>query len=140
MLSAGQNGLPMHSLWLCKLFFALALVLSIFREVATWKQWRVAQYIPSTICVAIAIVVPACIPIDMFIGSLVLYLWSCANPSKASAFSMAAGSGMVCGDGLGMLLSSIMTLTQAQAPICIKFMSRADNVKLDAFLATLPMT
>jgi len=140
MLSAGQNALPMHSLWLCKLFFALALVLSMFREVATWKQWRVAQYIPSTICVAIAIVVPARIPIDMFVGSLVLYLWRCANPIKAPAFAMAVASGMICGDGLGMLLSSTMALTQAQAPICIKFMSRTANVKLDAFLATLPMT
>ncbi|XP_066324744.1 probable metal-nicotianamine transporter YSL7 [Miscanthus floridulus] len=140
MLSAGQNALPMHSLWLCKLFFALALVLSMFRELATWKQWRVAQYIPSTICVAIAIVVPARIPIDMFVGSLVLYLWRWANPSKAPAFSMAVASGMVCGDGLGMLLSSTMALTQVRAPLCIKFLSRTDNVKLDTFLATLPMT
>lgn len=140
MLSAGQDGLPMHSLWLCKLFFALAMVLSVFREVATWKRWRVAQYIPSTICVAIAFVVPARIPIDMFVGSLVVYLWRCANPSKAPTFAMAVASGMICGDGLGMLLSSTMALTQAQAPICIKFMSRTANVKLDAFLATLPMT
>lgn len=140
MLSAGQNGLPMHCLWLCKIFFTLALVLSMFREMATCKQWRVAQYIPSTICMAIAIVMPARIPIDMFVGSLLLYLWRCANPSKAPAYSMAVASGMVCGDGLGMLLTSAMALTQVHAPICIKFLSRTDNVKLDAFLATLPMT
>lgn len=140
MLSAGQDGIPMHSLWLCKLFFALALALSVFREVAMWKRWRVARYIPSIICVAIAFVVPARIPIDMFVGSLVLYLWRRADPSKAPTFSMAVASGMICGDGLGMLLSSTMALMHARAPICIKFMSRTDNVKLDAFLATLPMT
>lgn len=140
MLSADRNGLPMHCLWLCKLFFALALVLSMFREVATWKQWRVARYMPSIICVAIAFVVPARIPIDMFMGSLVLYLWRYTNPSTASTSSMAVASGLICGDGLGMLLSSTMALTHVRAPICIKFMSRSDNVKLDAFLATLPMT
>ncbi|AQK61103.1 putative metal-nicotianamine transporter YSL7 [Zea mays] len=59
---------------------------------------------------------------------------------KAPTFSMAVASGMICGDGLGMLLSSTMALMHARAPICIKFMSRTDNVKLDAFLATLPVT
>ncbi|AQK61106.1 putative metal-nicotianamine transporter YSL7 [Zea mays] len=140
LTSPHTDGIPMHSLWLCKLFFALALALSVFREVAMWKRWRVARYIPSIICVAIAFVVPARIPIDMFVGSLVLYLWRRADPSKAPTFSMAVASGMICGDGLGMLLSSTMALMHARAPICIKFMSRTDNVKLDAFLATLPVT
>ncbi|CAN6242755.1 unnamed protein product [Urochloa humidicola] len=140
MLSSGQNGLPMHSLWLCRVAFALALALSVFRDVAARKRWRVAGYLPSTICVAIAFVVPAHMPIDMFVGSLVVYLWRRADPRKARAFSAAVASGLICGDGLGMLLSSVTALTHARAPICIKFVSNSDNVRLDAFLATLPKT
>ncbi|OEL24865.1 putative metal-nicotianamine transporter YSL7 [Dichanthelium oligosanthes] len=140
MLSTDQDGLPMHGLWLCRLFFALALALSVFRDVASRKRWWVEQYMPSTICVAIAFVVPVRIPIDMFVGSLVLFLWRCADSGKARAFSAVVASGLICGDGLGMLLSSVMSLTNARAPICIKFLSRSDNVKLDAFLATLPMS
>lgn len=138
MLSSGQRGLPMHSLWLCRTFFALALALSVLRDVAARRRWRVAEYLPSTICVAIAFVVPAHMPIDMFTGSLAMYLWRRADPRKARAFSAAAASGLICGDGLGILLSSVVALTHARAPICIKFVSSSDNVRLDAFLATLP--
>jgi len=140
MLSAGGKGLPLHSLWLCKLFFALALALSVFRDVASRKQWRVAPYMPSTICVAIAFVVPARMPIDMFLGSLVMYLWRRADSGKALTFSAAVASGLICGDGLGNLLSSMVALTHATAPMCIKFVSSSENVKLDAFLATLTRT
>lgn len=140
MLSAGQKGLPAHSLWLCKLFFALALSLSVLRGEASRRRWRVAEYMPSTICVAIAFVVPARIPIDMFVGSVAMFLWSRADSGRARAFAAAMASGLICGDGLGVLLSSMMELTHARAPICIKFLSSSDNLKLDAFLATLPST
>lgn len=140
MLSAGQKGLPAHSLWLCKLFFALALSLSVLRGEASRRRWSVAEYMPSTICVAIAFVVPARIPIDMFVGSVAMFLWSRADSGRARAFAAAMASGLICGDGLGVLLSSMMELTHARAPICIKFLSSSDNLKLDAFLATLPST
>ncbi|KAJ1277531.1 hypothetical protein BS78_04G011700 [Paspalum vaginatum] len=140
MLGAGQAGLPTNTLWLCRIAFAVALAMSVLREVAAQRRWRVAAYMPSTICVAIAFVLPARVPIDMFVGSVALYLWRRTDPGRATAFSMAVASGMICGDGLGMLLSSVTTLTNVRAPICIKFLSRTDNVKLDAFLATLPMT
>lgn len=138
LLSSGQSGLPMHSLWLCRVSFVLALALSVLRCVAGRRRWRVAAYMPSTICVAIAFVVPAHLPIDMFVGSLGMYLWRRADPLKAQAFSTAAAARLICGDGLGILLSSVVALTHARAPICIKFVSSSDNVRLDAFLATLP--
>ncbi|WVZ78181.1 hypothetical protein U9M48_025933 [Paspalum notatum var. saurae] len=140
MLGAGQAGLPMNTLWLCRIAFGVALAMSVLREVAAQRRWRVAGYMPSTICVAIAFVLPARVPIDMFVGSVALFLWRRTDPGRATAFSMAVASGMICGDGLGMLLSSVTTLTNVRPPICIKFLSRTDNVKLDAFLATLPMT
>jgi hypothetical protein len=73
----------------------------------------------------------------VFMGSLGMYLWRRADPLKAQAFSTAAAARLICGDGLGILLSSVVALTHARAPICIKFVSSTNNVRLDAFLATL---
>ncbi|KAK3151964.1 hypothetical protein QOZ80_2BG0152680 [Eleusine coracana subsp. coracana] len=137
MLSAGQDDLPMYSMRISGLFFALALALSIVREVARLKQWRVASYIPNTVAIAVAFFLPPRVVIDMFVGSVVLYLWECIDTDRARTFSSAVASGLICGDGLGSLLSSAMAITHTQAPICIKFLSRSDNLKLDAFLATL---
>jgi uncharacterized oligopeptide transporter (OPT) family protein len=137
MLSAGQDELPMHSMHIAGLFFALALALSVLKEVARLRQWRAAAYVPSTVAIAVAFFVPPRVVIDMFVGSLVLHVWEYVDTDRALMFSSAVASGLICGDGLGSLLSSVMSITKMQAPICIKFLSRLDNVKLDAFLATL---
>jgi uncharacterized oligopeptide transporter (OPT) family protein len=138
MLSVGQEGLPKHSMLLAKVFFLLALALCMFREVAGRQRWRVRGYIPSTVAMAIAFFVPPDMPIGMCIGSLVLYMWERMDASGERMLSSAVASGLICGDGLGSLVSSLLTLTKATGPICIKFLSRGDNEKLDAFLATLP--
>ncbi|KAF0934955.1 hypothetical protein E2562_029485 [Oryza meyeriana var. granulata] len=139
MLSVGEQGLPRHSLFLCKLFFVLALALSVLREVANRKQWRIRRYIPSTIGMAVAFFMPPRMPIGMCIGSMVAYLWEKIDAGRGRMLSPALASGFICGDGLGSLLLSMLTLMDASAPICIKFLSRGDNEKLDAFLATLPI-
>uniref|UniRef100_A0ACD5TBF8 Uncharacterized protein n=1 Tax=Avena sativa TaxID=4498 RepID=A0ACD5TBF8_AVESA len=140
MLSVGQEGLPAHSMLLAKVFFILALVLCLLREVASRQNWRMRGYIPSTVAMAIAFFVPPDMPIGMCIGSLVLYLWETTDPTGERMLSSAVASGLICGDGLGSLVSSLLTLTKATGPICIKFLSRGDNEKLDAFLAALPTT
>ncbi|XP_006646783.1 probable metal-nicotianamine transporter YSL7 [Oryza brachyantha] len=140
MLSVGEEGLPGHSMFLCKLFFALAMALSAVREVANRKQWRVRRYIPSTIGMAVAFIMPPRMPVGMAVGSLVAYLWEKADAARGRMLSPAMASGFICGDGLGSLLLSTLTLVHATAPICIKFLARGDNDRLDAFLATLPAT
>lgn len=140
MLSVGQGGLPRHSMLLAKVFFVLALVMCVLREVANRRQWRMRHYIPSTVAMAVAFFVPPDMPIGMCIGSLALRLWERTDPGKEQLLSPAVASGLICGDGLGSLVSSLLTLTKAAPPICIMFLSRGDNVKLDEFLAKLPAT
>uniref|UniRef100_A0A0E0N8V1 Metal-nicotianamine transporter YSL7 n=1 Tax=Oryza rufipogon TaxID=4529 RepID=A0A0E0N8V1_ORYRU len=139
MLSVGdgEQGLPRHSMLLFKVFFVLALALSVFREVASRKEWRIRRYIPSTIGMAITFFMPPRVPVGMCIGSLVAYLWEKMDAGRGRMLSPALASGLICGDGVGSILLSMLTLMGARAPICIKFLSRGDNVKLDAFLATL---
>ncbi|XP_040383144.1 probable metal-nicotianamine transporter YSL17 [Oryza brachyantha] len=138
MLSVGRHGLPEHSLLLCKLFFALALVLSAAREAAERRRWRAVRYIPSTVGVAVAFFVPPRIPVGMAAGCLALHVWRTrVDAGGAGLLSPVVASGLICGDGLGSLMSSMLTLLGARPPICVKFLSRFQNQKLDAFLTTL---
>ncbi|XP_062194887.1 probable metal-nicotianamine transporter YSL17 [Phragmites australis] len=138
MLSVGRHGLPEHSILLCKLFFALALALSAVREAAERRQWRALPYIPSTVGVAVAFFVPPKMPVGMAVGSIALYLWKHADRASERMLSPAVASGLICGDGIGSLMPSMLTFFKAQPPICIKFLSFYENTKLDAFLATHP--
>ncbi|KAF0898874.1 hypothetical protein E2562_011933 [Oryza meyeriana var. granulata] len=137
MLSVGRHGLPEHSLLLCKLFFALALALSAAREAVERRLWRALRYVPSTVGVAVAFFVPPRIPVGMAAGCLALHVWRRhVDAGGARLLSPAVVSGLICGDGIGSLLASMLTLLRARQPICIKFLSRFGNQNLDAFLAT----
>ncbi|KAM3369661.1 hypothetical protein ACQJBY_017516 [Aegilops geniculata] len=134
-----KNGLPKHTMLLCKVFLALALSISVLREVSTHKRWRVLRYIPSTIGMAVAFFVPPTIPVGMALGSAVIYLWGRSDRDDMRLMSPAAACGLICGDGFGSLLSSALTLLKATPPICIMFVARGVNQSLDAFLAAKGM-
>ncbi|XP_037474559.1 probable metal-nicotianamine transporter YSL17 [Triticum dicoccoides] len=134
-----KNGLPRHTMLLCKFFLALALSISVLREVSTHKKWRVLRYIPSTIGMAVAFFVPPTIPVGMALGSAVIYLWGRFDRDDMRLMSPAAACGLICGDGFGSLLSSALTLLKATPPICIMFVARGVNQSLDAFLAAKGM-
>uniref|UniRef100_J3MRT8 Metal-nicotianamine transporter n=1 Tax=Oryza brachyantha TaxID=4533 RepID=J3MRT8_ORYBR len=120
------------------LFFALALVLSAAREAAERRRGRAVRYIPSTVGVAVAFFVPPRIPVGMAAGCLALHVWRTrVDAGGAGLLSPVVASGLICGDGLGSLMSSMLTLLGARPPICVKFLSRFQNQKLDAFLTTL---
>jgi hypothetical protein len=51
--------------------------------------------------------------------------------------ALALAAGMICGGGFGLLLLSVLAIFNARAPICIMFLSRHVNARLDAFLTTL---
>ncbi|CAO2189001.1 unnamed protein product [Urochloa humidicola] len=140
MLAAGgRHGLPRHSLLLCELFFALALTLSAAREAAERRQWRALAYIPSTVGVAVAFFAAPKMPIGMAVGCLALYLWKRADRGGARTLSAAVASGLICGDGLGSMIPSMLAFFKVQAPICIKFLPQRVNAQLDAYLAVHPL-
>lgn len=123
-----ENGLPTHTMLLCKVFFALALSLGVLREAATHRGWRrVRRCVPSTIGMAVAFFVPPTIPVGMFVGSVVIYLCGSADDDGMRMMSPAVACGLICGDGFGSLLSSMLTLLKARPPICIKFVSRPEK-------------
>ncbi|KAK8590179.1 hypothetical protein V6N13_088959 [Hibiscus sabdariffa] len=66
----------------------------------------------------------------MCTGSLILFVWEKLNKGKADAFVRAVASGLICGDGIWTLPSSILALAGVKPPICMKFLSRATNAKV----------
>ncbi|KAL3527365.1 hypothetical protein ACH5RR_012021 [Cinchona calisaya] len=127
----GFSSLPKHCLTLCYVFFIGAIVINGIRDLVGKKR---AQFIPLPMAMAIPFYLGSYFAIDMCVGSLILFIWEKVNKAKADAFGPAVASGLICGDGIWTLPSSILALAGVNPPICMKFLSRKVNSKVDAFL------
>jgi hypothetical protein len=61
--------------------------------------------------------------IDMFLGSLMVVVWKRVDKKAANLLSVVVASGLICGDGLWALPSSLLAMFKVQPPICMKFLS-----------------
>lgn len=129
----GFSSLPKHCLTLCYVFFAGAIIINMIKDVTPNKY---AKYIPLPMAMAIPFYLGSYFAIDMCVGSLILFVWEKINKAKADAFGPAVASGLICGDGIWTLPSSILALAGVKPPICMKFLSRSSNNKVDVFLAS----
>lgn len=129
----GFSALPKHCLTLCYVFFIAAIVINGIRDAVGKKR---ASYIPIPMAMAIPFYLGSYFAIDMCVGSLILFVWQKVNKAKAEAFGPAVASGLICGDGIWTLPSSILALAGVNPPICMKFLSRGTNVKVDTFLGS----
>ncbi|MBO8584314.1 OPT/YSL family transporter, partial [Staphylococcus aureus] len=78
-------------------------------------------FLPSAMAMAIPFFIGSYFSIDMCLGSLILFLWRKFNLRQAEAFAPAVASGMICGEGIWSLPSSILSLAKVKPPICMKF-------------------
>jgi len=116
----GFSSLPKECLMLCYIFFGAAMVVNAIREcVGRW-----AKFIPIPMAMAIPFYLGGYFAIDMCVGSLILFIWRWRNKAKADAFAPAVASGLICGDGIWTLPSSILALANVKPPICMKFVPR----------------
>ncbi|KAF5791117.1 putative oligopeptide transporter, OPT superfamily [Helianthus annuus] len=127
----GFSTLPHECLVLCYAFFGFAIAVNGLRDLL---GKNVAKFIPIPMAMAIPFYIGGYFAIDMCVGSLILFIWSKINKAKAAAFGPAVASGLICGDGIWTLPSSILALAGVNPPICMKFLSRSTNVKVDKFL------
>lgn len=114
----GFSALPHHCLQLCYGFFAFAVVANIMRDIFPTRYGR---YIPLPMCMAVPFLVGASFAIDMFVGSVIVFVWHKINSKKASLMIPAVASGLICGDGIWILPSSLLALAKVNPPICMKF-------------------
>ena len=129
----GFSSLPKNCLYLCYGFFSAAILINLMKD-ALGKKW--ARFIPNPMAMAIPFYIGSYFAIDMCVGSLILFIWEKIDKAKADAFGPAVASGLICGDGIWTLPSAILALVGVKPPICMKFLSRRTNAKVDAFLGT----
>ncbi|CAM0945136.1 unnamed protein product [Alopecurus aequalis] len=127
----GFSSLPENCLTLCYIFFAAAIAINLIRDLTPHKYSR---FIPLPMAMAIPFYIGSYFAIDMFLGSFILFVWERVNKAKADAFGPAVASGLICGDGIWTLPQSVLALAKVNPPICMKFLTRSDNVRVDKFL------
>ncbi|XP_054787669.1 probable metal-nicotianamine transporter YSL7 [Prosopis cineraria] len=128
----GFSSLPKNCLLFCYLFFGSAVVINLIKDFLGKRGW----FVPLPMAMAIPFYIGPYFAIDMCVGSLILFVWEKMNKAKADAFGPAVASGLICGDGIWTLPASILALAGVQPPICMKFLSRATNDRVDAFLGS----
>ncbi|PKI35804.1 hypothetical protein CRG98_043839 [Punica granatum] len=116
----GFSSLPTNCLSLCYGFFAAAMVINAVRNFAGEKWW--SRYIPVPMAMAMPFYIGSYFGIDMCIGSLILFAWERINKAGAEAFAAAVASGLICGEGIWSLPSSILAIAGARSPFCLKFL------------------
>lgn len=129
----GFSALPKECLLLCYVLFGAAIVINLIRD-SIRKEW--ARFIPLPMAMAIPFYLGPYFAIDMCVGSLLLFIWEKIDKAKADAFGPAVASGLICGDGIWTLPDSILALAKVQPPICMKFLSRRTNARVDKFLGS----
>lgn len=116
----GFSALPQHCLQLCYGFFAFAILANLSRDLS---PNNIGKYVPLPMAMAVPFLVGAYFAIDMCVGSLVVFAWHKLNSRKASLMVPAVASGLICGDGLWILPSSILALAKIRPPICMSFLA-----------------
>ncbi|KAG6707651.1 hypothetical protein I3842_06G043000 [Carya illinoinensis] len=114
----GFSALPQHCLEICYGFFAFAIAANLLRNL---NPKGVGKWIPLPMAMAVPFLVGAYFAIDMCVGSLIVFAWHKLNGKKASLMVPAAASGLICGDGLWILPSSILALSNIRPPNCMSF-------------------
>ncbi|THG12253.1 hypothetical protein TEA_029065 [Camellia sinensis var. sinensis] len=114
----GFSELPKHCLALCCGFFVAALVINLLRDVSPTK---VSQFIPIPMAMAVPFYIGAYFAIDMFVGTVILYVWEQLNRKGAEDYAGAVASGLICGDGIWTIPSAILSIFRINPPICMYF-------------------
>ncbi|MBA0735601.1 hypothetical protein Gogos_019436 [Gossypium gossypioides] len=114
----GFSALPHHCLQLCYGFFAFAIAANLLRD---FSPKNIGKWVPLPMAMAVPFLVGAYFAIDMCVGSLVVFAWYKLNGKKADLMVPAVASGLICGDGLWLLPSSILALFKVRPPICMSF-------------------
>ncbi|XP_022750462.1 probable metal-nicotianamine transporter YSL6 isoform X2 [Durio zibethinus] len=114
----GFSELPKHCLALCCGFFVGALIVNLLRD-ATPK--KISQFIPIPMAMAIPFYIGAYFAVDMFVGTVILYIWERINRKDAEDYACAVASGLICGDGIWTIPSAILSILRINPPICMYF-------------------
>jgi len=136
--TGGVSELPKHCFTFCFITIFITIALETIRLVSQRKGWKVQHYIPCMTAIALPFLVGPTFTIDFALGSLLLIIWTKVNRQSAELLSSAVAAGLVCGDGIWYLPSSILGFFNVEPPICMRFLASGKPAEMaDAFLNTL---
>ena len=105
LLSKGLSAMPTNALYGViggLIFGVVCAVLSRFKPDL--------KYLPSGLAFGIAMIIPAFYSVAMFLGTVIFVVWAKRNPEDSKELAFAVASGLIAGEGLMGVVSSIMTL------------------------------
>lgn len=73
---------------------------------------------------AIPFLIGAYLGIDMLLGGVIVWIWQKVDRYSADTFAIVAASGMIVGDGIWTIPSSILAVADANPKICMSFMTQ----------------
>ncbi|KAL1830957.1 hypothetical protein DCAR_0100911 [Daucus carota subsp. sativus] len=114
----GFSELPKHCLALCCGFFVAALLINLIRDVTPTKF---SQFIPIPMAMAVPFYIGAYFAIDMFVGTVILFVWERVNRKSSEDYAGAVASGLICGDGIWTVPSAVLSIFRIDPPICMYF-------------------
>ncbi|XP_058761107.1 probable metal-nicotianamine transporter YSL6 isoform X1 [Vicia villosa] len=114
----GFSELPKYCMEMCAGFFAAALAINLLRDVIPKKY---SQYIPIPMAMAVPFYIGAYFAVDMFIGTVILFVWEQVNRKDSENYAGAVASGLICGDGIWTIPSAILSILRINPPICMYF-------------------
>lgn len=74
---------------------------------------------------AIPFLIGGYLGVDMLLGGVIVWIWRKVNRYSADTYSIVAASGMIVGDGIWTVPSSILAVAGAEPPVCMQFMTKA---------------
>ncbi|CAL5017323.1 unnamed protein product [Urochloa decumbens] len=114
----GFSTLPQHCLTMCCGFFVAALVINLLRDVC---PNNVSKFIPLPMAMAIPFYIGAYFAVDMFVGTVILFVWQRVNRKESEEFASVVASGLICGDGIWSIPSAVLSILRIDPPICMYF-------------------
>jgi OPT family oligopeptide transporter len=114
----GFKALPQHCLTICCGFFIASLVINLLRDVT---PKNVSKFIPLPMAMAVPLYIGAYFAIDMFVGTVILFVWQKVNHKECEEFAGAVASGLICGDGIWSIPSAVLSILRIEPPICMSF-------------------
>ncbi|KAM0839055.1 hypothetical protein ACQ4PT_060551 [Festuca glaucescens] len=114
----GFSALPQHCLGFCTFFFFAAIAINLLKDVTPVS---VSKFVPLPMAMAIPFYIGAYFAIDMFAGTVILFIWERVNRKESEDFAGAVASGLICGDGIWSVPSAILSIMRIDPPMCMYF-------------------
>eukprot|EP00879_Flechtneria_rotunda_P013364 GHRR01013954.1.p1 GENE.GHRR01013954.1~~GHRR01013954.1.p1 ORF type:complete len:506 (+),score=144.44 GHRR01013954.1:739-2256(+) len=118
----GFAALPKYCGVLMLAFFLAGMLLCLIRDLLPSKY---ARFVPSPMAMGIPFYIGAASAIDFWLGSVVVHIWEFVNKASADELAQTVGAGLLVGDGLWSVPSSIIAIAGRLPPVCMGFYGKS---------------